>query len=302
MFYFDLRHNVKEKSKTGKRTSSLNAFYYIARLKHFAERVNDLDEEVEFCASGNLPAWANGQAEKFWATADFYERDSARTSSHITIALPKELSKAHRIELAKNLIHAFCGEFELPFSSAIHNHKGALDQENDQPHLHLQYSERTSIDGIERPAEQFFKQYRPKNPALGGAQKLTADALKMGRHQIRIYRQLTEKLINASLESHASTKQINIRGLNVEVPNIVSCLSHEDYNKKFKTQLKEVPQIPRWMLHSADPIVQLDLKPYLENVKKIREENNFEMYKNYYYAELRRRKVNDIQNDNILSI
>ena len=297
MFYFNLRHNVKEKRGKGKSLSSLNAFYYVQRLKHFAENKIDLNEEIEYSNSGNLPKWTNDKAEKFWSAADQHERNGMRTSSHITIALPNQLNKKQRIELVENLIQEFCGEFELPFSCAIHNHKATLDSEQDQPHLHLMYSERSSIDQIDRPAEIFFNQYRPKNPAQGGAQKITADVLKMGRQQILIYRQLTEKLINESLEKYAPTKFVEIRGTPVEVPNRVTCLSNDDYNEQYNTQLKPVLQIPRWMLHSSDPITQLDLKPLVEKVKQTREENTFEMYKDYYFSELNKRKRLEKHND-----
>lgn len=297
MFYFNLRHNVKEKRGKGKSLSSLNAFYYIQRLKHFAENKSDLNEEIEYSSSGNLPKLANDKAEKFWSAADQHERNGMRTSSHITIALPNQLNKLQRIELVENLIQEFCGEFELPFSCAIHNHKATLDTEYDQPHLHLMYSERSSIDQIDRPPEQFFKQYRPKNPEQGGAQKITADVLGMRQRQILIYRQLTEKIINKSLEKYAPTKHVEIRGIQVEVPNRVTCLSNDDYNEQYNTQLKPVSQIPRWMLRSADPVTQLDIKPIVDKVKQIREENTFEMYKDFYFVELSKRKKLEHNND-----
>ena len=87
MYYFDLRHNVKEKRRKGKSSSSLNAFYYIQRLKHFAENKNNLNEEVEYKNSGNMPSWVNDNPKKFWAAADKYERGGMRTSSHIIAAI-----------------------------------------------------------------------------------------------------------------------------------------------------------------------------------------------------------------------
>lgn len=283
MFYFDLRHNRKQSSK-----SSFNGYCYITRIKHFKLNKIDLNEEVEFVCSGNMPGWAEYKPDKFWIAADKYEKKNSRTSSHITIALPKELNSEQRIELSKNLINAFCDEFKFPYSCAIHNHKGILDGESDQPHLHLQYSERTTLDDFERPPELFFRQYRPKNPERGGAQKITADVLGLGRHQIRHMRQLTEKLINESLEIYALIKTVRIYDIEVQVPSQVSCLSNANYNQKFGTKLKDVPQIERWKLYSADPIIQMDVKPLIEKVKKIREENLYELYKNEYELELKR--------------
>ncbi len=141
---------------------------------------------------------------------------------------------------------------------------------------------------IERPPALFFEQYRPKNPERGGAQKITADVLGLGQNQIRHYRELTEQLINESLEKYAPMKTVRIKGIEVQVPSQVSCLSNASYNKKFGTKLKDVPQIERWKLYSADPIIQMDIKPLIEKVKKIREENLYELYKNEYELELKR--------------
>ena len=235
-----------------------------------------------------MPGWAEYKPDKFWIAADKYEKKNSRTSSHITIALPKELNAEQRIELSKNLINAFCDEFKFPYSCAIHNHKGILDGESDQPHLHLQYSERTTLDDFERPPELFFRQYRPKNPERGGAQKITADVLGLGKDQIKKYRELTEKLINGTLEKYAPMKTVRIYDIEVQVPSQVSCLSNANYNQKFGTKLKDVPQIERWKLYSADPIIQMDVKPLIEKVKKIREENLYELYKNEYELELKR--------------
>lgn len=282
MFYFDLRHNRKQSSK-----SSFNGYCYITRIKHFKLNKIDLNEEVEFVCSGNMPGWAEYKPDKFWIAADKYEKKNSRTSSHITIALPKELNAEQRIELSKNLINAFCDEFKFPYSCAIHNHKGILDGESDQPHLHLQYSERTTLDDFERPPELFFRQYRPKNPERGGAQKITADVLGLGKDQIKKYRELTEKLINGTLEKYAPMKTVRIYDIEVQVPSQVSCLSNANYNQKFGTKLKDVPQIERWKLYSADPIIQMDVKPLIEKVKKIREENLYELYQNEYELQLK---------------
>lgn len=285
MFYFDLRHNVKFKNENGKRkpVSSRNAFHYITRTLHFSQQ----SEDIEWVCSGNLPAWVKNNPVEFWKAADDFEK-SARTSSHITVALPKELTLAQREELAKKLISEFCDKYKLPYSAAIHNEKAALDTEHDQPHLHLLYSERTLLDEIERPAEQFFKQYRPKNPQNGGARKITADVLNLGRYQIHEYRRRTECIINEILEKYAPTKLVTIKGLELEVPSKVSCLSYHDYNLQNDTSLKEVPQIPRWKLRSSDPITILEVEAQKATIKQIRQDNQFELYKEQYQKEFDR--------------
>ena len=57
--------------------------------------------------------------DKFWYAADQYTSETRRTSSHITIALPKELDKNRRIELSERLMHEFCGQYKMKDQSFL---------------------------------------------------------------------------------------------------------------------------------------------------------------------------------------
>ena len=282
MFYLKLKHNIK------KEHSSLNAFHYLTRTAHFENQKDN--EKLEFMRYGNMPKWAENKAKLFWKSADQFEIARGRTSSTLTVALPKELIPEQRAELVQKLIDQFAGQYQFPYTAVIHNHPSEITGE-DQPHLHLMYSERTISDGIERPPEQFFKQYRPKNPTQGGAQKLTADALGFGRNQVKVFREKTQELMNLFLEKYAPTKKLMVYGIEIEVKNQVSCLSNDDFNQKFGTKLQDVPQIPRWKLYSADPIIQLDVEAQKNTIKKIRNQNNAELYGKEYDLEISRRHV-----------
>lgn len=268
-----MSHNVKKDS------SSKNTFHYLTRTAHFANHKDG--ESVEFVKSGNMPEWANNRPDEFWKNADQHEIARGRTSTVLTIALPKELSKKHRAALVESFIHEFADTYTFPYTAAVHNHESTLTGD-DQPHLHLMYSERSQSDGIQRSAEQFFKQYRPKNPKQGGAPKVTANALGQGKNQLKEFRQITEQLINQSLKQYAPTKTIVVKGIQLEVENKVSCLSNANYNEEYETNLQDVPQIPRWKLHSPDPIIQLEVQAQKETIKSIREQNNFELHKTQY--------------------
>nr|WP_252362298.1 MULTISPECIES: MobA/MobL family protein [Acinetobacter] len=240
--------------------------------------------------SGNLPSFAEGKPAEFWQAADVYERSNGRTCSSLVVALPKELNQAQRIELAEAFITEFADRYRFPFSCAIHNHAGLIAG-IEQPHLHLMYSER-HMDGIDRSAEQFFKRYNPKDPQKGGAQKLTADVLGMGKAQLQLYRQKTEELINDSLMRYAPMKQVEIRGIQIEVPSRVSCLSHRDYNKKYGTQLQDVPVMNKAVRFACENEPELWAKQQhmIEEIQRIRAENRYEQYRSFYEAELKNRK------------
>ena len=295
MFYCNLEHTAKKaiKTRSGKiknGATAKNRFHYITRTSHFKNYKELISEQVEFVKSGNLPSFAEGKPAEFWQAADVYERSNGRTCSSLVVALPKELNQAQRIELAEAFITEFADRYRFPFSCAIHNHAGSI-AEIEQPHLHLMYSER-HVDGIDRSAEQFFKRYNPKDPQKGGAQKLTADVLGMGKAQLQLYRQKTEELINDSLMRYAPMKQVEIRGIQIEVPSRVSCLSHRDYNKKYGTQLQDVPVMNKAVRFACENEPELWAKQQhmIEEIQRIRAENRYEQYRSFYEAELKNRK------------
>ena len=310
MYYFDYAYTgkgtTKIKAKSGatkvkKAASCKNRFHYITRTAHYKNHKDNLHEKVEFVKSGNMPSFAEKRPDLFWEAAHIYERKNARTAASQVIALPKELSVQQRIELAEALIKQFTDEFNFPYTAAIHNHTGEIGGQ-DQPHLHIMYCER-SVDEHNRTAEQFFSRYNDKDPASGGAQKITPDVRGKGKTIINEMRVDTEVIINEHLEKYAPTKIVNIKGIDVEVPNTVSCLHHEDYNKIHSTNLKAVLMIPKSLLR-LDPNLTFKDKDKnaayqaklaereraINEVNELREYNNFEMYQTYYYAELERRK------------
>ena len=302
MYHMSYEHTSKaptataKNGKTKKPISCVKRFRYITRTKEYANH-KDHAEKVEFVKSGNMPSFAENRPDLFWEAAELYERKNGRTATSIVLALPKELTPEQRIELTEKIIEQFCNKFNFPYSAAIHNHKGAISGQ-DQPHLHLMFSER-ALDEFDRTAEQFFKRYNDKNPANGGARKVTADVRGDGQDLMNIIRAGSEVLINESLEEHAPTKIVTIKGIDVEVPNVVSCLSHNDYNKLYGTNLKEVPMIPKSLLRlpdDADPEKLAERDALIQKVNEIRDHNNMQLYSQYYYAALENSKRKEAEN------
>ena len=292
MFYCNLDHVLKNSSqKPSKNSSAVQRFHYITRTKNFENHKENIAEKLEFMQSGNMPHFAQNKPDEFWQAADIYERKNGRVCSSLVVALAKELTAAQRSELAEQFIAEFADRYQFPYSCAIHNHEGSLGGQ-EQPHLHLIYSER-SVDEIERTPEQFFKRYNPKNPQKGGAQKLTADVLGFGKSQLTLFRQKTEELINDSLQRYAPTKVLEIRGLKVEVPNEVSCLSNEDYNKKYDTNLQDVPIMNKALRFAkeSDPVRYQQKQDMIVEINRLRAENRYELYKPYYEVELNKQKL-----------
>lgn len=296
MFYCNLDHVLKNSSqKPSKNSSAVQRFHYITRTKNFENHKENIAEKLEFMQSGNMPHFAQNKPDEFWQAAHIYERKNGRVCSSLVVALAKELTAAQRSELAEQFIAEFADRYQFPYSCAIHNHEGSLGGQ-EQPHLHLIYSER-SVDEIERTPEQFFKRYNPKNPQKGGAQKLTADVLGFGKSQLTLFRQKTEELINDSLQRYAPTKTLEIRGLKVEVQNRVSCLSNEDYTKQFGTDLQDVPMMSKKIRFAKNGTDLYEQKQEMtEEINRLRAENRYEKYKSEY--ELALSKQQKLEQDN----
>ena len=139
---------------------------YIAREAPYAGRLNK-GERLEAKATGNLPAWAEDQPNRFWQAADAYERANGTTYREMEIALPRELTPAQRLALVRGFVLQELGTRHA-YQWAIHNPKAADGHE--QPHVHLMFSERRA-DGIERDPSHYFRRYNPKAPEQGGARK-----------------------------------------------------------------------------------------------------------------------------------
>lgn len=146
-----------------KTPSSSARFSYINRQGKY-ERDSD---DLVFSADHNMPEFAKNDAAVFWENCDEHERTNARRCLEFELNLPQELKTLDQqiacVEQFIDSLNAKAGKF--PISYAIHNDKNGAN-----PHVHLMLSERT-LDGIERPAEQFFKRANSKNPERGGNKK-----------------------------------------------------------------------------------------------------------------------------------
>lgn len=152
--------------KVGKAGNAGPHAAYIAREGKYAERL-ERGEKLEASEAGNMPAWAQHNAQAFWRAADGHERSNGTTYREMEIALPRELSPVQRADLVRDFVRQEVGEPHA-YQWAIHTPSAADGGE--QPHVHLMFSERRR-DGVERDPEQYFKRYNAKTPEKGGARK-----------------------------------------------------------------------------------------------------------------------------------
>ena len=151
------------------------------------------DDLVDW-GSGNMPIWAVEDPRMLFEAADAYERLNGRLYIHVWVALPNELDKTERHDLAL-AIGASLTASGLPYVYAVHAGEPKSLGEPANPHVHFVISERMN-DGIERDAELWFRRANRRNPAAGGAAK---DRSLKEVTWVEDTRKVIEQLINEHL-------------------------------------------------------------------------------------------------------
>lgn len=170
-------------------------------------------EELEAVGFGNLPTWARNNPSIFWKASDEFERSNGTSYREFETALPRELNPVQRKALLDDFIKSELGDVHA-YSYGIHCPK-AIDGK-EQPHFHLQFSERRN-DGIKRPRDQYFKRYNSKKPDKGGCKKgygpRAGETLTAAEREseLRALRQRWEDVCNKHLELAGSDVRIDMR-------------------------------------------------------------------------------------------
>ena len=172
---------------------------YVRREGKYERGRDDLVE----VGSGNLPAWAAGDARALFAAADVYERANGRLFVEVESALPNELDAKERGELARAWVEELASG-ELPYAYAIHAGRPKVPGEPTNPHVHVVLSERVN-DGVSRDAAGWFRRANRKDPASGGAAK---DRRLKDRSWVEATRGRWERLVNAHLERAGRAERI----------------------------------------------------------------------------------------------
>lgn len=159
-------YNLRMSSAKGR--SVVDKFNYIVREEEYSYLKDDKYDDFIYSEHMNLPSFAQNDPSLFWNIVEGYERENANLFREIEFSIPYELSDEERIEVATEFAKKIFGN-EYVYSLAIHNKKSSLDNV-DNVHCHIIFSERR-LDNIERDKKQFFKNYKSKEPHLGGCKK-----------------------------------------------------------------------------------------------------------------------------------
>ena len=171
---------------------------YVQRMNNFSKKVEY--EDLVYAENINMPSWAEQNPNSFWIASETYERANGRTYSEFLFSLPHELTD----EENKEIVDRFCNETfgkDFVYSYGIHS-KPSSEEGVQNIHVHIMFCERR-LDGIDRPAEQFFKRYNSNYPERGGAKK---DRYWNNSKMFFHVRKEMEKCINEKLEEKGLEK------------------------------------------------------------------------------------------------
>ena len=198
--------------KNGKVGTAEQHADYILREGRFS--TGKRAEELVY-KDANLPRWAMS-ASAFFACADRYERTNGRAYAEFEIALPNELTHEENQKLVNDFVNKHIGNNKV-WAYAIHSKPATFDEDEEQIHAHIMFSERIVEDRMTKAKSpsKFFKRFNSKNPQNGGYQK--DRALSGSRTEIannlRLIRQSWEDMINAEYKKHDIDKVVSCKTL-----------------------------------------------------------------------------------------
>jgi len=196
-------------AKAGASSSAGAHADYIERDGKYKSKNSDDLEAVE---TGNLPDWAKSSYE-FWQASDEHERVNAAGYREYEVALPREMTPEHRLELVREFVRQELGDRHT-YTFAIHNPRAALEG-GEQPHAHIMFSERVN-DGIRRdtPAH-YFKRADGKQPERGGCKKANSarKTSEERKTELVALRERWATLQNKHLEKHGHPDRVDHRTL-----------------------------------------------------------------------------------------
>ncbi len=257
-YYFSVKSNNKG--------YAVQHYIYVTQLKKYEKILQSSHEILEYVEHGQcMPDWVNNPIE-FWQAADRYERANAKVHMEYEMVLPKEFTVQQRKILVATFAQKYLASLNYPYSYALHNVRN--DNSEHSPHCHLMFSLKAN-DGLPRHAEQYFKRYNPKAPALGGVKKIQLHDGHEDYATFLLYiRKAWENHLNDALSQYCPTVCYEINGETFTINNQVSADSYEKYNEKYGTLYLPEPKLSR-SRPKATPSFLLELQ-------KIRLHNNKE--------------------------
>ena len=179
--------------------------YYLREGKFQPQNFGDRWDDLRYTGKNNFPAWAHGSAHEFFLASYNWERTNGRYAYVINMSLPRELLREQQLCLTEDFLNTHL--HDKPHIWVLHEPMASDGQLN--PHIHIVFHGKI-MDGHNRDAKQFFKQFNRQNPGQGGGE---VDLFWHKRSTPERVRESWAVLTNYYLEKSGHEERINHRSL-----------------------------------------------------------------------------------------
>ncbi|GEM_PF-835144 len=259
--------------RDGGRIDASAKFQYIARLGEYSnlnarrnrQRLGGAAGEVLLhSASSNLPAWAAGDALKFWQASQEFERSNGTQYREFEASLPRGLS----VDQQKELINGFVSEHFFSHALSLAIHQKVQSDDLSAEHVHIQISERV-LDGIDRPPELFFRRFNQKNPSAGGCKKDSMGTQeRLAAFRASWARHCNQALEDAGLNVRVDHRAYRDRGIDLEPEKKLAGKTRRKLNVAQKAEILEARQARREYVHATVAALAQIKEETMDTLKK----------------------------------
>ena len=223
-YYFE--NKPQPTGKSGKKIASSLHHAYICRENEYAN-IRGREEDLVFKASGNLPAWSQGNADAFWKACEEYKPANYRAYREFKFSLQEELSLEDNIAMVQTFIEQSGIGANHAYTFAIHDKPATFDDEHRNIHCHLMFNEKIIEPERALPPDTYFAKYAEnRNGELTGGLRTSLEFIsKQKTYELRT---MWADIVNAKFAERGIDASVDERTLLAQKEELVALGKFEE--------------------------------------------------------------------------
>ena len=256
-YYFE--NKPQPTGKSGKKIASSLHHDYICRENQYAN-IRGRDEDLVYKASGNLPSWAQGNADTFWKACEEYKPANYRAYREFKFSLQEELPLEDNIAMVQTFIERSGIGTNHAYTFAIHDKPAAFDDAHRNIHCHLMFNEKIIEPGRSLPADAYFGKYAVtrENELAGGYRTSREFISKQKTFELRT---LWADIVNAKFAERGIDASVDERTLQAQKEELLALGKTEEaeyFDREPAPHLGGAYRNPKTMEKIREKIEQLE--------------------------------------------
>lgn len=259
-YYFE--NKPQPTGKSGKKIASSLHHDYICRENQYAN-IRGRDEDLVYKASGNLPSWAQGNADTFWKACEEYKPANYRAYREFKFSLQEELPLEDNIAMVQTFIERSGIGTNHAYTFAIHDKPAAFDDAHRNIHCHLMFNEKIIEPGRSLPADAYFGKYAVtrENELAGGYRTSREFISKQKTFELRT---MWADIVNAKFADRGINASVDERTLLAQKEELLALGKTEEaeyFDREPAPHLGSTYHNPKTMERIREKIEQLENCP-----------------------------------------